>query len=155
MANAKNIVRVGMPFDRNLGDQAICEMTRHSVRQFFAVRDIPLKIRTVDIGSSKNGRIYTDPRLYKYYKKFRKKIFQIGYGIPYSLSARVEADCRRTIGPSTDAVIVVGGAMLKFRQAPFYHETLEIVLRHAPLRFSVTALWMTRRLRTGCWNICI
>lgn len=133
MPDTKNIVLAGMPFDRNLGDQAIYETTKRAVQQFYAQRDIPVKIRTVDIGGSKNGRIYTDPRLYKCYKAFRKSVFRLVRGRPYSLAARVEADCRRAIEPSTDAVIFVGGAMLKFRQAPVFHEAIELILRRADM----------------------
>lgn len=134
------IVLAGLLHDANLGDQAIFQITKHSIEEYCQRRRIKVTFGYIDI----ENRIVPanlSPALRRRYEKAWDRLWRILRGRPFTKYDRVRLTCVRTIGRRTDAVIFVGGSLIKFKRQGYFHRMIDIVLSRAdqmnvPVMFS-------------------
>lgn len=138
------IVLVGLLHDTNLGDPAIFQTTRHSIQEYCRSRQIKAAFDYIDIGEYKVPK-YRSQTLNRHYENTRNRIWRYLFKRSFTKFDRVNITSKRTIRRNTDAVIFVGGSIIKFRRQEYLHRMVDIVTRRAdklkvPVMFSGVGL---------------
>ena len=140
MKRRVRIALVGLLNDFNLGDPAIFEMTRYFIEELCRKHRLEVAFEYIDIGEYKVPR-YRCPELNRQYERFEKSFYRHYYKRSFTKFDRVERDCKRIIKRNLDAVIFVGGGLIKYRYQEYLHKMMDIVLNRAeqinvPVMFS-------------------
>lgn len=134
------IVLAGLLYDTNLGDPAIFQITRHTIQEYCRSHRIKVAFANIDIGSYKVPR-FCSAMLSKQYDGLMVRLYRILLKRPFTKYDCVKLSAIRAIKRRTDAVIFVGGSLIKFKQQKYLHEMVEIILSRAdqmnvPVMFS-------------------
>ena len=139
----RNIVLVGLPYDTNLGDQAIFDVTHAMLEEIFAEKDLfDVDIRPMDmtgrveIGVNATEAYVKKNFCFRAYRDFYRKVGKkLGFMDPGDLlaieSARIR--CRQVFDNNTCAVIFAGGGIIKYKYQRF-HSYIASILRYADRR---------------------
>lgn len=135
MDGVRNIVLAGLLHDRNLGEQAIYESTRHSVERALRGLGLAANLIELDLGAGWGGKA-PDPGWAAKLARIARRPFARGEGAVYEEMRR---ECRRKIDASVDAIIFTGGGLINFRHELDFGRLIGAALRRAD-RFGVPVM---------------
>ncbi|MBO4293502.1 MAG: polysaccharide pyruvyl transferase family protein [Clostridia bacterium] len=123
----KKIIFAGLVYDLNLGDQAIYEATKYELSKIFDNNKEEFDYKIIDLYGRESATIEKECFVKNLINRVKGKI----KGTINVNCERVRRKCKSLIDENIDAIIFVGGGLIKYKQQKEICNAIQVVIEYA------------------------